>query len=84
LQAIVSSACAAEASYALAEMERLNVEALAALTSKDNVQLRTFPSDLIAAARTTAKDVLAELAGKSANSAKVRDAYAAFGDKVAA
>jgi TRAP-type mannitol/chloroaromatic compound transport system substrate-binding protein len=84
LQAIVSSACAAEASYALAEMERLNVEALAALTSKDNVQLRTFPSDLIAGARATAKDVLAELAGKSANSAKVRDAYMAFGDKVAA
>jgi hypothetical protein len=62
----VSSACAAEASYALAEMKRLNVEALAALTGKDNVQLRTFPSDLIAAARATVKGVLAELAGKSA------------------
>ena len=32
LQAIVTNACAAEASYALAEMERLNIEALAALT----------------------------------------------------
>jgi TRAP-type mannitol/chloroaromatic compound transport system substrate-binding protein len=84
LQAIMSSACAAEASYALAEMERLNIEALAALTGKDNVQLRTFPSDLIAAARVTAKDVLAEVAGKGANAAKVRDAYMAFGDKVAA
>ncbi|MGB8631692.1 MAG: TRAP transporter substrate-binding protein [Xanthobacteraceae bacterium] len=84
LQAIVTSACAVEASYALAEMERLNIEALAALTGKDNVQLRTFPSDLIAAARATAKDVLAELAGKSARAAKVRDSYLAFGDKVAA
>jgi len=84
LQAIVTNACAAEASYALAEMERLNIEALAALTAKDNVQLRTFPSDLIAAAHTTAKDVLTELAGKSAVAAKVRDSYQAFGDKVAA
>jgi len=65
-------------------MERLNIEALAALTGKDNVQLRTFPPDLIAAARPTAKDVLAELAGKSAAAAKVRDSYVAFGDKVAA
>jgi TRAP-type mannitol/chloroaromatic compound transport system substrate-binding protein len=84
LQAIVTSACAVEASYALAEMERLNIEALAALTGKDNVQLRTFASDLIAAARATAKDVLAELAGKSAIAAKVRDSYLTFGDKVAA
>ena len=45
-KAIVSNACAAEASYALAEMERLNIEALAALTTRDNAQLRTFPPDL--------------------------------------
>ena len=55
-----------EASYALAEMERLNLEALATLTTRDNVQLRTFPADLVAAARTQAVDVLGELAGKSA------------------
>src|SRR5579883_1314724 len=51
LRAMVSHACAAEAAYALAEMERLNVEALAALTGRDNVKLRTFPSDVINAAR---------------------------------
>ena len=39
LKAIVSHACAAEASFALAEMERLNIEALAALTSQHNVKL---------------------------------------------
>ena len=63
LKAIVAHACAAEASFALAEMERLNVEALAALTTRNNVQLRTFPADLIAAVRKQAADVLAELAG---------------------
>ena len=56
----------------------------AALTGRDNVQLRTFPSDLISAARATAKEFLADLAGKSASAAKVRDSYQSFGDKVAA
>jgi TRAP-type mannitol/chloroaromatic compound transport system substrate-binding protein len=83
LQAIVAHACAAEASFALAEMERLNVEALAALTSQHNVKLSTFPADLIAAGRAQAKDVLGELSGKSAGAAKVQASYAAFRDKVA-
>ena len=33
MKAIVKNACAAEAAFALAEMERLNIEALAALTN---------------------------------------------------
>jgi TRAP-type mannitol/chloroaromatic compound transport system substrate-binding protein len=84
LKAIVTHACAAEASFALAEMERLNVEALQTLKTRDKVELRTFPSDLIAAARGTAADVLADLAGKSAAARKVHDAYAAFRAKAAA
>ena len=84
LQAIVASACAAEAAFALAEMERLNIEALAALTSRDNAQLRTFPPDLVAAARSTAGDVLSELAGKSPGAQKVHDSYMAFRDKISA
>jgi TRAP-type mannitol/chloroaromatic compound transport system substrate-binding protein len=82
LQVVVAHACAAEASYALAEMERLNIEALAALTSQDNVKLSTFPADLIDAARAQAKDVLAEVAGKSPGAAKVHASYMAFRDKV--
>ena len=82
LQAIVAHACATEASYALAEMERLNVEALAALTTQDNVKLRAFPTDLIGAARGESKDVLAQLAGKSTGAAKVHASYVAFRDKV--
>ena len=84
LKAIVAHACAAEADFALAEMERLNIEALAALKSRDNVQLRTFPADLIGAARSTATDVLGELAGKSTGARKVHDSYVAFRDKIAA
>src|SRR6516164_11544626 len=84
LKAIVQHACAAEASFALAEMERLNIEALATLTTRDNAQLRTFPPDLVAAARTTAKDVLGDVAGKSGNARKVHDSYMAFRDKISA
>jgi TRAP-type mannitol/chloroaromatic compound transport system substrate-binding protein len=83
-KAIVANACAAEASFALAEMERLNIEALATLTSRDKLQLRTFPADLIGAARTTANDVLADLAAKSTGAQKVHDSYVAFRDKVSA
>ncbi len=83
-KAIVAHACAAEASYALAEMERLNIEALATLTARDNVQLRTFPAELVSAARDTAAGVMNDLAGKSAAARKVHDSYAAFRDKVAA
>ena len=84
MKAIVTHACAAEASFALAEMERLNIEALAIMKSRNNVQLRTFPADLVNAARTTANDVLNDLAGKSPGAQKVHDSYMAFRDKVAA
>ena len=84
LQAIVAHACAAEASYALAEMERLNIEALNALTTRNNAQLRTFPTDLVAAARSQASDVLGELAGKSTGARKAHDSYMAFREKIAA
>ena len=83
-KAIIAHACAAEASFALAEMERLNADALAALTSRHNVQLRTFPVDLIAAARRQSADVLAELAGRNEAARKVHDSYAAFRERTAA
>ena len=84
LKAIVSHACAAEASFALSEMERLNAEALAALTTRNNVQLRAFPADLVAAARKQSTDVLADLAARSERAKRVHDSYAAFRERTAA
>ncbi len=81
-KAIVAHACAAEASFALAEMERLNIEALSTLTTRDNAQLRTFPADLVAAARAQAGDVLGELAARSDKARKVHDSYMAFRDRI--
>ena len=83
-KAIIAHACAAEASFALAEMERLNAEALAALTTTHKVQLRTFPNDLIAAARKTATGVLGELASRGERARKIHASYTAFRERTAA
>ncbi len=78
LKAIVAHACAAEANYALAEMERLNAAALDALVKQHNVKLTAFPADLVAAARKQSDDVLGELSQRNAVTAKVHDSYTAF------
>ena len=83
LKAIIAHACATEANYALAEMERLNAQALTALVDEHKVKLAAFPEDLIAAARKQAGDVLGELAGKSAITGKVHASYAAFRERSA-
>ncbi|HYC16235.1 MAG TPA: TRAP transporter substrate-binding protein [Pseudolabrys sp.] len=83
LKAVITHACAAEASYALAEMERLNSQALAVLINEHNVKLAAFPADLVAAARLQANDVLGELAGRSAAAGKVYASYATFRERTA-
>ena len=83
LQAIVAHACAAEAAYALAEMERLNAEALKALVGEHGVKLTAFPRDLVEAARREARDVLGELAARDAATAKVHASYVAFRERTA-
>jgi TRAP-type mannitol/chloroaromatic compound transport system substrate-binding protein len=84
LQAIVAHACATEASFALSEMERLNTESLAALTERHQVQLRTFPAPVIAAARGQAAAILAELAARNAMARKIHDSYLGFLARAAA
>jgi TRAP-type mannitol/chloroaromatic compound transport system substrate-binding protein len=83
MKAIIAHACAVEASFALSEMERLNAEALAAMVERFNVQLRTFPPDIVAAARKRATDVMAELAGRNEMAQKIHDSYAAFRNRTA-
>ena len=83
LKAVVAHACATEANYALAEMERLNAQALAALVGDYKVTLAAFPEDLIVAARKQAADVLGELAGKNEATAKVHASYLAFRERTA-
>jgi TRAP-type mannitol/chloroaromatic compound transport system substrate-binding protein len=82
-KAIVAHACAAEANFALAEMERLNAEALAALIERHGVQLRSFPADVVTAARKVSAEVLGELAARGEMARKVHDSYAAFRERTA-
>jgi TRAP-type mannitol/chloroaromatic compound transport system substrate-binding protein len=82
-RAIIAHACAAEASFALSEMERLNAESLAALVSRDNVQLRTFPSDIVGAARRESVAVLGDIAGRSEQARKTHDSYMTYRERMA-
>jgi TRAP-type mannitol/chloroaromatic compound transport system substrate-binding protein len=84
LKSVVAHACAVEASFALAEMERLNTEALAALTGQHRVQLRAFPGDLIAAARGISGAVLVDLGNRSPVARKVLESYLAFRERAGA
>ena len=83
LKAIVAHACATEANFALSEMERLNAEALVALTGQHHVKLRAFPSDMVEAARRQAGDVIGELGARSALSGRIHQSYVDFRDRTA-
>jgi TRAP-type mannitol/chloroaromatic compound transport system substrate-binding protein len=84
MKAIVQHACGLEAAFALAEMERLNTEALAALVGQHGVKLRMFPQSLVVAARQQAKDVLGDIAANGAAARKIHDSYVSFRDRTAA
>jgi TRAP-type mannitol/chloroaromatic compound transport system substrate-binding protein len=81
-KAIVSHACAVEASYALSEMERLNAEALAALTTRNNVQVRSFPADIVGGARREAASVLGEIAARGDLARRVHESYVGFRERM--
>jgi len=83
LKAVIAHACATEANYALAEMEKLNAQALGVLVKEHNVKLAQFPADVVAAARKQADDILGELGARDAMAGKVHASYKAFRDSVA-
>jgi TRAP-type mannitol/chloroaromatic compound transport system substrate-binding protein len=84
MKAIIAHACAAEASFALSEMDRLNAEALAALTGRYNVKLQTFSPDIVAAARRQAADIMGELSARSDIARRIGESYAGFRSRTAA
>ena len=82
LKAIIAHACAAEAAFALAEMERLNAEGLTALVERHNVRLKVFSPEIVVAARRQATDILAEVGQRNEMARKVHDSYAAFRSQI--
>jgi TRAP-type mannitol/chloroaromatic compound transport system substrate-binding protein len=84
MKAIIAHACVAEASFALSEMDRLNAEALAALTERYNAKLQTFSGDIVAAARKQAADIMGELSARSDIARRIGESYAGFRSRTAA
>jgi TRAP-type mannitol/chloroaromatic compound transport system substrate-binding protein len=84
MKAIIAHACAAEASYALSEMDRLNAEALAALTERHNATLRSFSAEIVGVARKQATDIMGELAARSDIARRINESYAVFRSRTAA
>jgi TRAP-type mannitol/chloroaromatic compound transport system substrate-binding protein len=83
LKAIVAHACAAEANYALAEMEWLNAQALEALIKDHGVKLAAFPDDVVAAARQEAHLVMMGFAVCSDITGRISGSYDNFRERTA-
>ena len=84
LKAIVAHACATEATFALAEMERLNAEALAALIERHNVQLQQLSAARSSRRRGRSRPTCwPSSPARSEMARKVHDSYAAFRDRTA-
>lgn len=83
LRGAVEVAVQAEQTVALAEMERLNMEALALMVGNHGVKLRGFPAGLIREARRHATDLMRDLATRSSMAAKVAESYAGFQGRIA-
>jgi TRAP-type mannitol/chloroaromatic compound transport system substrate-binding protein len=83
-RAIIAHACATEAAFALNEMERLNIEALKALTEQHKVQLRRFPAAMVAAARARARDIVGEIGDHGDMARRIAGSYQSFRERAAA
>ncbi len=75
LRAVVETACRAENIVALSETEWQNASALEDLTQNRGVQLRQWPDDVTAAARTAAGEVLAQFASGSDIEQRIHASY---------
>jgi len=78
LQSIVINACHVVNGDMLAEYTARNNAALQSLVNEHHVDVREFPASVLARLRDLSEQVVAEIAGKDALSAKVFDSYRAF------
>ena len=78
MMAILAECCAAEAAIAVAEMDRLNMEALAVMVGQHGVKLKSFTPDVLLAARGHASDLVRDLSARHESVKTVAEAYSAF------
>jgi TRAP-type mannitol/chloroaromatic compound transport system substrate-binding protein len=74
LREIIFNACEAEHSAGLADAETGNATAIEAL-SRQGVRVSLFPSDVMAAARLAASDIIGETGAKDALSGRIVETY---------
>jgi TRAP-type mannitol/chloroaromatic compound transport system substrate-binding protein len=82
LQSIVTNACRVVNGDMLAEYTARNNTALRALVEEHNVDVRPFPNEVISRLRALSEEVVREIAGKDAISAKVYKSYSEFRQQV--
>lgn len=78
LKLAIEAACEAEHTTALAEMERLNMDALRTMIGDHGVRLRGFPVDVLRRARTEAEALKREIGTRSALAGRVIESATAF------
>ncbi|MGI9352489.1 MAG: TRAP transporter substrate-binding protein [Rhizobiaceae bacterium] len=77
LQAIIESACATENIFSLGEAEWNNAASLKNLIENEGVSVRSYPEEIIEAAKLATVDVMKELAGRDKFSAEIVESYSA-------
>ncbi|WP_439575911.1 TRAP transporter substrate-binding protein [Phreatobacter sp.] len=78
LKGIIDAASQAEQVIALAEIEKLNMEALAQMVGVHGVKLRGFPAGLVTLARRHAADLMRDLGTRSPMAARVLASYGTY------
>jgi TRAP-type mannitol/chloroaromatic compound transport system substrate-binding protein len=78
LQAILETAASATAAETYADFVQHNVEAWKPLLAEGQVEVRTFPDEVIRAMGRATREVLDELTARDPVTAKVRDAFLRF------
>ena len=76
LRAVLANACEAEHAAGLADAETGNAEAIEKL-ARQGVRVSLFPADVLAAARTAARDIIAETGAKDDVSGRIVESYRA-------
>jgi len=84
LQSIVMNACRVVNADMLSEYTARNNIALQTLISEHGVDVREFPAEVLERLRALSEEVVAELAGKDALSARVFESYRGFQTQVVA
>ena len=77
LKGVIANACAAEASEALAEAERMNTAALDALVDKHGVKLKRYPADVERALAESGREVIGRFKGMGGIEGRIHDSYVA-------